>query len=132
MPFSRESTAGGEPSWWLPHCGLPQHGCVQDQPQQQDLVETRVDNAEPSSYCTGGAEAVTGLRKDSTLSMLGKEGATPYCTLYESVTCWRRHSSVISQQNSMWTRKSTINCGLVSLVSFRFATAVQSLKKGTT
>ena len=65
------------------------------------------------------------------VSMLEK-GATPYCTLCESVTCWRRYSFMISQQNSMWTRMSTINCGSVSLVSFRFAKAVQSLEKGTT
>ena len=39
---------------------------------------------------------------------------------------------IFLHQNSMWTRKSTICCGFVSLVSISYAKTVQIFEEGTT
>ena len=87
---SRESNAGGELGWWLPHCELPQPGCVQGQTQQQDpggnegWGSAGPDIAGPSNCHTGGAGAATGLGENSAVSVLGRESAAHCYTLYES------------------------------------------------
>ena len=63
------------------------------------------------------------------MSVLGKESVAHYHTLCESLS---QLEKIFFQQNSMWTWKSTISCGSVSLVSISFEKAVQILEKGTT